>query len=59
MAVPKKKTPKAKTKSRKSANTKLSLKTLGICPKCKEPVLPHKACTVCGYYKGREILKVK
>lgn len=33
--------------------------TLGKCPKCKKPMLPHRACGYCGYYKNREIVKVK
>lgn len=28
------------------------------CPKCKAPVLSHRACPACGYYKGREVVKM-
>ncbi len=30
-----------------------------VCPKCKKPVRPHKACDHCGTYKGRQIFKVR
>jgi len=29
------------------------------CPRCEQPVLPHRVCSNCGYYKGREVVKVK
>ena len=28
------------------------------CPKCGEPVLSHRACKACGYYAGRQVIKV-
>ncbi len=31
---------------------------LAVCPKCKNPVLPHITCSNCGYYKGKEIVNV-
>jgi large subunit ribosomal protein L32 len=33
--------------------------TLAVCPQCKHTILPHTACKNCGYYKGREAVKVK
>lgn len=29
------------------------------CPKCKGPIMPHKACPKCGTYKGRDVIKIK
>src|SRR5437899_657473 len=29
------------------------------CPQCREVKLPHRICTHCGYYKGREIVAVE
>ena len=29
------------------------------CPQCGELKLPHVVCKNCGYYKGREIVKVE
>lgn len=31
---------------------------LAVCPKCAKPILPHKACKVCGFYKGAEVIDV-
>jgi large subunit ribosomal protein L32 len=25
------------------------------CPQCENAVLPHRVCSNCGYYQGREI----
>jgi large subunit ribosomal protein L32 len=29
------------------------------CPNCNEPVLPHRVCTNCGQYQGREVIEMK
>ena len=31
---------------------------LETCPKCGEAIKPHRACTKCGTYKGKEVIKV-
>lgn len=59
MAVPKKKTSKRRTKSRRAANTKVSPIMLVKCPKCGEPKKAHVACSFCGYYKGRKVLDIE
>ena len=56
MAVPKRKTSKAKRDSRKSANMKMVAPGLSICPQCHEPKLPHRVCPNCNYYDGKEIV---
>lgn len=28
------------------------------CPKCGQEILPHRACSNCGTYKGRQIIDV-
>ena len=30
-----------------------------VCPKCSEPIMPHRACTKCGFYKGKEVIDTK
>lgn len=30
-------------------------KGVSLCPQCGEIKLPHHACPVCGYYKGRPV----
>jgi large subunit ribosomal protein L32 len=27
------------------------------CPNCQEPKAPHRACSKCGYYRGRQVMK--
>ena len=31
---------------------------LVACPKCGTPILPHRACRNCGFYKDREVVDV-
>jgi large subunit ribosomal protein L32 len=55
MAVPKKKTPKSKRDKRRSHHG-LSLPNLIICPQCKQLVAAHSVCSVCGTYRGKQVL---
>jgi large subunit ribosomal protein L32 len=59
VAVPKKKTSKSRSKSRRAANMKITPVVLTKCPKCGEPKKAHVVCTFCGYYKGKKILNVE
>lgn len=57
MGVPKKRTSKMRRDRRRAANNNLRSSVQVIkCDNCKEPVLPHRACQACGYYKGREVV---
>ncbi|MDD4565172.1 MAG: 50S ribosomal protein L32 [Eubacteriales bacterium] len=56
MAVPKRKTSKAKRDKRRSPNMKMAAPGLSICPKCHEPKLPHRVCPNCNHYDGKEIV---
>lgn len=56
MAVPKRKTSKAKTSSRKAANMKMGAPGLSTCPQCHEPKLPHRVCPTCGFYDGKDVV---
>ena len=58
MAVPKRKTPRSKTHSRRSANMKLALPAKSICPQCGAAKLPHRVCSNCGTYRGRQVIDV-
>ncbi|MHA1648817.1 MAG: 50S ribosomal protein L32 [Candidatus Helarchaeota archaeon] len=56
MANPKRKISKSKRdKRRASWMNKLQATSLGTCPNCGEPKLPHRACPSCGYYKGQQV----
>ena len=58
MAVPKGKVSKARRNKRR-ANWKLSVPNMVKCPQCGEFKMPHKVCKFCGYYKGKEVIKVE
>lgn len=58
MAVPKKKTSKAKKNMRRSHDA-ISAVGLGKCPDCGAPKRPHSVCEECGTYKGKQILTVQ
>jgi large subunit ribosomal protein L32 len=60
VGVPKKRKSNMRRDRRRAANSNLRHAVQVIlCPKCKEPVLPHRACAACGHYKGREVVKVE
>jgi large subunit ribosomal protein L32 len=58
MALPKKKTAKARQGKRRS-HLKLNLPALDICPQCQSPKLAHHVCPTCGSYNDRHAVEVK
>ena len=58
LAQPKRRWSKARTHSKRST-WKLETPNLATCPQCHEAKLPHRVCRNCGYYAGREVLKVE
>ncbi len=54
MAVPKRKTSRARTRHRKAQWMRRSRPTEATCRRCKSPVRPHTVCGACGYYGGRQ-----
>lgn len=58
MGVPKRKPGKSRRKSRR-AQDRLGVPGKYQCPNCLEYTEPHRACSSCGYYKGRAIIKTK
>lgn len=59
MAVPKRKVSKARRDKRRSNVWKLEAPALSRCTQCGELKMPHRVCPICGYYKGREVVKVE
>ncbi|GKH52330.1 MAG: 50S ribosomal protein L32 [Oscillospiraceae bacterium] len=59
MAVPKRKVSKARRDKRRSSVWKLDAPALSKCTQCGELKMPHRVCPVCGYYKGKEVVKVE
>ena len=56
MAVPKKKTSKAKSRSRRASAWRLDAPARSRCPRCGAAKLPHIVCGSCGWYHGRPAL---
>ncbi len=59
MAVPKRKTSKARRDKRRNNLWKLTAPTLVKCSRCGAYKRPHRLCTECGYYGDREVVKVE
>lgn len=58
MAVPFRRTSKTKKKMRRT-HLKKEAPTMTKCPHCGEILKPHRACTKCGYYKNKEVIKIE
>lgn len=58
MAVPQVRVSKARKGKRRSHHHK---KPVGVqyCPRCNEPVMPHRVCEQCGFYQGRDVLVIQ
>jgi len=46
-------------RDRRRAHDALKARNVVICPNCGEPRLPHRVCSNCGHYQGREVLEVE
>ena len=57
MAVPKRKVSKSRRDKRRSSVWKLTAPALAKCTKCGAYNLPHRICSECGTYDGREVIK--
>ncbi len=57
-AVPFRKVSKTRKRMRRSHN---ALTAAGVvkCPNCGEMIKPHRVCTKCGKYKGKEVVKTE
>lgn len=58
MAVPKRKTSKQR-KHKRRTHFKLSAPGLVACPQCHALKMAHRVCKECGFYDGKEIVKVE
>ena len=57
MALPKRKHGKAR-RDKSRTHWKLTMPSLTTCPQCAKPILPHRVCPGCGYYRGRAVLVI-
>jgi len=56
--LPKRKISRARQGKRRNSIKKNLILTTS-CPECNKPKLPHRACSYCGKYNQREIIKIK
>ena len=59
MAVPQRKTSKARRDKRRSAVWKLDMPAMSRCTNCNAIKSPHRVCKNCGFYKGVEVIKIE
>ncbi|MCQ2450421.1 MAG: 50S ribosomal protein L32 [Clostridia bacterium] len=58
MAVPKRKTSKARRDKRRNNLWKLDAPALVRCPECGAYKRPHRICLTCGKYNGRQVREI-
>lgn len=58
MAVPKRKTSRMQRRQRKAANRYEGVAAT-YCTACGAPVMPHRVCTSCGQYDGKQVITVE
>jgi len=58
VAVPPRKTSKAKRRSRRAQHDRITMPNVSICDNCGADVLSHRACPSCGQYRGRVVFAV-
>jgi len=59
MAVPKRKHSQARKNKRRSNVWKLDQPAFSKCTQCGQLKAPHRVCPHCGYYKGKEVIKIE
>lgn len=58
MALPKRRHSITRGRKRRT-HWKIDLPQTVICPQCKQKKLPHRICPYCGYYNGKEVVKIE
>ena len=56
--LPKRKKTSSRARNRLS-HTAIKPPQMVACPQCHSQILPHHACPTCGYYNGREVVKIE
>ena len=58
MGLPKRRHSQTRGRKRRT-HYKVAKPSIAFCSNCNSPVLPHRVCNICGYYKGQKVLEVK
>ena len=54
----KKRYPKSRQRERRG-HLHIPSPSMNACPQCHSAKLSHRACPNCGYYNGREVIKIE
>lgn len=57
MAVPKKRTSRARRDQRRAHDAIKFSAATELCPSCGEPKLRHRVCLACGTYRGKQVFQ--
>lgn len=58
MAHPKRQSSVQRQRKRRT-HYKATLPNLGPCGHCAKPILSHRVCPFCGFYKGQQVVEIK
>lgn len=58
MALPKRQHSRQRGRKRRT-HWKITTASLAVCPQCQKPILSHRVCPFCGFYKGEQIVALK
>ena len=58
MAHPKRRHSNTRTRTRR-AHHFITPRSLSVCSNCGAKIVPHRICTACGYYKGKQAVTMK
>jgi len=58
MAHPKRQHSRQRQRKRRT-HYKTAVPNLASCPQCQKPILSHRVCPFCGYYKGNQIVDIE
>jgi len=59
VAVPKRRKTSSKRDMRRANHDKVAVPNIVPCPNCSAPMVPHRVCPSCGFYKGKAVLKTE
>lgn len=57
MPNPKRQHSKQRQRKRRT-HFKTRIASLGKCPQCEKPVIAHRVCPFCGFYKGKAVVVI-
>ncbi len=59
MATVKRKHSRARSRTRRAGHAKLKVVKTITCSKCGEIMVPHRVCASCGFYRGKDIMRLE